>query len=294
MRGVIPFTVLFFIWGCVSYRVPILSEEVEGKVFGKTYLVQGAFLIQGWGLEDRSRKEIFFEIPGKPLFCYLYWAGRNQTSVEDPFLFINGEKVRGYLIYGEIPGVPPPEIQYIFTLKYDITKFVQEGENQLLIWGFDAYKNEGLGILVIYEDEKLGWRRITVREGLGFFWAGVPDPQKQNSKLLEFKLFNAEITVVRIGLMFAGGEPSPRDDNIWVLASERRLNLKSIIDCGEVIFKNAINSEAGEQWDYLDFNYQCGQEKEYIYLQIESPQETLSPHKGDSLNFILAVLEECF
>jgi len=288
----ISFAILFLIWSCASWRNFILFGKVKREIPEKTYILQGSFLIKGWGLENRTHKEVFFQIPEKPLVCYLYWAGRNQTFVEDPFLFINGKKVRGHLIYEEMPGAPPPEIQYIFTLRYDITKFVHKGKNKLLIWGFDVYKNEGLGILAIYEHKNIGWRKIKIKEGLGFFWAGLPEPQKQNSRLVEFKLTNPETTVVRIGLMFAGGEPSPRDDNIWMLASEKRLNLNSIIGRGEIIFKNALNSEAGKQWDCLDFNYQCGPDKKYLYLQVESPQNTSSPHKGDSLNFILAVLEE--
>lgn len=290
MKKIILILLLFIPLGC-SY---ILTGIFPSKCYlqrarEEIYFVDGTVLALGWGLDNKASKVISFSLPGGPELAYLYWAGRNQTPLEDSYLFINGRRVKGSLIYAETPGAPPPEIQYIFTVRYEITPFVKKGSNEFKIWGFDAYQNDGLGLIVIYRNQAAK-KKIILKDGLGFFWAGLKE--KRNSKVLEFLLL-PESKEARIIMMFAGGAPSPRDDKIYCLTSEKKIDAE-IISKGEVLFENCIESKQGKEWDCIDFEINVPQEAKYLYLQVESPQETATPHKGDSLNFVLALMEQTF
>jgi hypothetical protein len=283
---------IIFFQGCATLIRTYLPKNYSTQIGTQVYKIKGSVIAKGYGLMNKSNQEINIIVPGVPKKAFLYWAGRNQEPLGEEFLFLNGKKIRCSLIYGEKPGAPPPEIQYIFTYRADITRFIKKGRNNLKVWGFNAYCNEGMGIVVIYKDESLPLKEVMIKEGMGFFWAGLENKDKRNSKLVsyDFKPSYKE-RAARMIFMVAGGEPSPRDDYIWDLITKDEIKGKNIISKGKILFKNAIESRNGKQWDTLDFNLPILVDSRHLYFQIESPIKTASIYQGDSLNFVASILE---
>ena len=292
MKKLIIAVIACFSFGCRNIVTEFLpSRNYFTRISEEKFSITGSVITGGWGIENNSFKQISFYVPGRPYLTYLYYSGRNQAPLEDKFLTVNGRQILGKLIYGEIPGNPPPELQYIFTVRYDVTPFVKKGDNDLKVWGFDAFHNDGLGLAAIYQDAGGVKNKIILKDGLGFFWAGIENKKKQNSHLVEFKIDpGLKKREARVFMMFAGGAPSPRDDRIWFLASDKKVE-QSIISKGKVLFENEISSKNGKEWDLIDFNFPIDKDIKYIYFQVESPQITASPNKGDSLNFVSIGLE---
>ncbi|MDP8233984.1 MAG: hypothetical protein P9M06_04190 [Candidatus Saelkia tenebricola] len=292
MKQIIIVVIFSLFLGCKS--ITTVSHQ-DRNHFSRTgieqFCINGTVLVEGWGIDQKSHQEISFLVPGEPYAAYLYWAGRNQTPLEDDFLYIDGKQIKGELIYGEIPGNPPLEIQYIFTMRYDVSSFVKKGVNDFKVWGFDAFHNSGLGLVVLYQDNREIKNRIVLKNGLGFFWAGLEKEENKNSSLIEFKIEpDLKDRDVRVFMMFAGGAPSPRDEKIWFLTSDKKVE-DAIISKGEVLFENQIESKQGGEWDLIDFEVAVPEGAKYIYFQVESPQDTSSPDHGDSLNFVLSGVE---
>lgn len=263
------------------------NTEIESHV----YNIKGGVKIYNFGLADKNHQKLSFNVPGEPYECFLYWAGRSYGPLEDDFLVIDGKKVKCDLIYGEKPGAPPAEIQYIFTYKKEITGLVKEGKNEFSVWGFDAYENEGMSIVVLYKDEKSELKKIELKEGMGFFWSEL-DKEKKNSELLSYDFKpSGKARKARLNLLIAGGGPSPRNDNVWTLVKKEKIKGKNIIGEGQIIFKNEINSNILKKWDELSKSIIIPAESQHLYVQIESPEDTPSEHNGDSANFVVSLFE---
>ncbi|MDP8253941.1 MAG: hypothetical protein P9X27_06060 [Candidatus Kaelpia aquatica] len=287
MRIFLTFVLLFFAAGCRS----LFQNNYLFKIQQEEFFLQGSVLVKGWGIADSCFKNISFEIPGEPYKAFLYYAGRNSGFLEDKSLYIEGQIISGRLIYAENVNRDPAYNRYVYTLRYDITPFVKRGENNLEIWGFESFLNEGLGVVILYEDSSERLKRVVLKSGLGFFWSGLEDEERRDSPMVEFKIKPNEISEeARVFMFFAGGSESPRDERVWFKGSLVKLN-SSIISDSELLFENQIASYDGGDWDSLDFKLPLKKEDKFIYFQIESLDFTASEHNGDSLNFVLTGLE---
>ncbi|MDP8217020.1 MAG: hypothetical protein P9L98_06910 [Candidatus Kaelpia imicola] len=287
MRIFLTSALLFFTIGCRS----LFQNDYLFKIQQEEFFLQGSVLVKGWGIADSCFKNISFEIPGKPYKAFLYYAGRNSGHLEDKSLYIEGKIVSGRLIYAENVNKDPAYNRYVHTLRYDVTSFVKRGENNLEIWGFESFINEGLGIVILYEDSNESFKRVVLKSGLGFFWSGLEGEERDDSPIVEFKVKSGETPKeVRAFMFFAGGSDSPRDERVWFRRSSVKLN-SSIIANSELLFENQIASYSGREWDSLDFKLPLKEEDKFVYFQIESLDFTASEHNGDSLNFILLGLE---
>jgi hypothetical protein len=280
------FFISFFIFlslGCRS----IINRNYIFKPREQEFLLEGSLILKGYGIKENCFKDIDFYLPGEPYKAFLYRGGRNSIPLKDRHLYIEGKAVLGELIYAEDVNRDPAYNRYVYTLCYDITSFVKREHNHLKIWGFSSFSNEGLGLAVLYRDEKENLKRIVLHSGLGFFWSGLEDLKRHNSPLIELDINPEKASKeARIFMFLAGGSESPRDENVWIKRSPVRLS-SSIISASELLFENEIASKDGPEWDSLEFNLSFKEEERFLYIEIESLDFTLSEHNGDSLNFVL-------
>jgi hypothetical protein len=108
----------------------------------------------------------------------IYWEGHNPTAVGDPNILVDSSPVAGTEIGG--PNFFFGDA-YSTTYRADITGDVTltpGGTTAVVVDGLDFEKNNGAGILVIFDDGTRAWD-IGVKDGNDLAYHGFPDPRKE-------------------------------------------------------------------------------------------------------------------
>jgi hypothetical protein len=129
--------------------------------------------VGGVGTRDTQPGTIVVTVPGAATVkqVLIYWQGDNPTETGDDQIIVEGNNVIGTLIGG-------PTLFYVnasgeprngTTFRADITSLglVTAGVNNLDVSGMDFSKNEGAGVVVIYDDGS-GSTEIKIKDGQDF------------------------------------------------------------------------------------------------------------------------------
>ncbi len=140
----------------------------------------------------------------------LYWEGHHTTPNGDPDITVNGGPVTGTLIGG------PTDFYESGGLTYRSSTYRAVLANVSLA-GFGMAKNNGAGILVIYDDG-VGTSTIGVRDGNDLAWAGFLPGDNRKVCVAQTFTFPA-VPVARTAkiVLFASSVQTPRPNQLIVL-----------------------------------------------------------------------------
>jgi hypothetical protein len=108
-------------------------------------------VVGGIGTRTVQPGAITVNVPGTVKQVILYWEGNNPTAVGDNQVTVEGNTVTGTLIGGPTYFYTNA---YTTTYRADITSLgvVTGGANSIEVSGMDYAKNNGAGVVVIYDD----------------------------------------------------------------------------------------------------------------------------------------------
>jgi hypothetical protein len=108
-------------------------------------------VVGGIGARTTQPATISVNVPGTVKQVILYWEGNNPTAVGDNAITVEGNAVVGTLIGGPTYFYSNA---YTTTYRADITSLgvVTSGANSIDVSGMNYNKNNGAGVLVIYDD----------------------------------------------------------------------------------------------------------------------------------------------
>lgn len=120
-------------------------------------------VVGGVGMRDAMNGTMSFTVPGTVTQAILFWEGNNPTAVGDNQITFGGSPVTGTQVGG---------FTYFYsnawtsTWRADITGLglVESGANSIEVTGMDFTKDNGVGIVVIYDDGS-DPAEIGIREG---------------------------------------------------------------------------------------------------------------------------------
>jgi hypothetical protein len=138
----------------------VLKSALDGtETLGdpSIFIAQGTGMVgAGVGLRDEGTGQpgtINIDVPAGAtvLQVLLYWEGHNPTAAGDPAITVDGNPVTGTLIGGPTYFFTDA---YSSTYRADITSLglISAGSNSVEIDNMDYEKNNGAGMLVIYDD----------------------------------------------------------------------------------------------------------------------------------------------
>jgi hypothetical protein len=108
-------------------------------------------VVGGAGTRNAQPATISVNVPGAVKQVLVYWEGNNPTPVGDNQITVGGNTVTGTLIGGPTYFYTNA---YTTTYRADITGLgvVTTGANSIQVGGMDYVKNNGVGVVVIYDD----------------------------------------------------------------------------------------------------------------------------------------------
>ena len=170
MRNLARFVSLVAVLGLLAFgcsREPILPQAPAPTVSGPlTSALNGTetlgditipveagtgIVVGGVGTRTVQPATMTFNVPGTVKQVILYWEGNNPTAVGDNQITVEGNTVTGTLIGG-------PTYFYTnahtTTYRADLTSLgvVTAGANSIDVSGMNYVKNNGAGVMVIYDD----------------------------------------------------------------------------------------------------------------------------------------------
>ena len=120
-------------------------------------------VVGGVGTRTTQPATLSVNVPGTVKQAILFWEGNNPTAVGDNQITVAGNTVTGTLV-----GGPTYFYTNAFTTTYraDITSLgvVSSGANSIEISGMGYVKNNGAGVMVIYDDGSAP-AQLGVKEG---------------------------------------------------------------------------------------------------------------------------------
>ena len=178
MKNLLKFTALtvflgLFVFGCIQSDKP---EPISGVSSSLIYqapaaplprtealgtpdeLTVGAgtgVIIAGVGMREVATGTITIDVPHPVVQALIYWEGFNESPpAGDDQITVDGMPKTGTLLGGPtlfFTSTTTGE-NWSTTYRADITDMVSQGLNSLDIGGMDNMKNNGAGVLVIYDD----------------------------------------------------------------------------------------------------------------------------------------------
>jgi hypothetical protein len=182
MRNLARYLFIAAVLGLVAFgcsREPILPQapapEISGLrtsavVFTETLgditipVASGTgVVVGGVGTRTTQPATISINVPGTVKQVLLFWEGNNPTAVGDDQITVEGNAVTGTLV-----GGPTYFYSNVYTTTYraDITGLgvAASGANSIEVSGMDYAKNNGAGLVVIYDDGSTP-AQLGVKEG---------------------------------------------------------------------------------------------------------------------------------
>jgi hypothetical protein len=253
-------------------NIPIPLEDGTGIAIG------------GVGTRDSQPGTIRVTVPGTATVkqVLVYWQGDNPTGVGDDQITVEGNNVIGTLIGG-------PTLFYVnssgeprngTTFRADITSLglVTAGVNNLDVSGMNFAKNEGAGIVVIYDDGS-GPSDILVKDGQDLAYHAFTPPLN---------------TTVPQTFTFAAASV-PRQATLSLLASsveENRPNVVAVTIDATTNIVDPFQSFNGSDFDAYQTTVNIPAGATQMTLQCLSEKDPSSSLTGDaaSLTWLCAAL----
>lgn len=205
----------------------LLTAALDGtETLGDFPIAAGTGLAaKGVGMLGTSSGTITFEAGDVPAGAtvaqvILYWEGHHTTPNGDADITVNGEAVTGTLIGGptvfyEAAGQIYRSSSYRTVLSNSV--ITPGAASAVDVAGFDMAKNNGAGILVVYDDGMTP-AAIRVRDGNDLAWDGFP--LGDSRKVCAAQTFTFPATPVDRSatlVLFASSVQTPRPNQLIVL-----------------------------------------------------------------------------
>jgi hypothetical protein len=246
------------------------GTEQLGPPVGLTVASGTGIIAAGVGLDNGTGMgTIEFTVPAGAVVkqVILYWEG--QTTYGGPLehnFFVNGEAVNASDPLDETDGgdrIGAPikfyyneslgSYIYAVAYRYDITEvaleknLVRPGPNTLEITEFDAFgfSDDGLGVLVIYEEPMKPASVIQLRDGIDLAFAGFDEPEKKTTVAQTFTFEAASVDRVATLCMFF----SSVEGNTSGAGPFRPNSVEITIGDNVTVRSNMLNSHDGPEWD---------------------------------------------
>lgn len=247
---------------------------------------------QGVGVHDSAGFTTFssVEVTGQVAKAYLYWIGANLPASDtssDPNITLTRQGGASTGIQADSVYVVPFERPFAPGTYYwnanhtvfvaDVTQWIVPGTFDYSISDFNMDQEYGVGLQVVFQDQRAAHTEIAIHQGHDFAFAGWPNAGSLNRTEVVTHTFEPadHARVLEVTFFVGGGESTNRPDQLWMLTGTHgdRGGLPTELitnNLGVVIDSNPIEAEELEEWDTIVKKIVIEQGQTFAAFQFQS------------------------